>query len=306
MSLGVEQMRKSITEPVVAYTEFMTSTAKLPNHLFCFFEGKDNPYYVPRIKKYTANFHPIKCGGRSKVLEVYKLIKNQEVYKKYKKAFFIDRDFNETLYLQNPPIYETPCYSIENLYVSISVFKEILSNEFHLSETTSTLFEKYSDIYINRQKEFHSAILLFNAWYACLINIRNNDNIQTGVQLNDKLHKGLIQISINEIIQSYSFQDLRDKFLNAPEISQEILNLKIEEFKNSDTTKIFRGKYEMEFLIKFIELMIEDSRVTDEVLNFSFNGALNNVRAISVFSAYAETPESLNDYLEEVTGYLLE
>jgi len=300
MSLGVEEMRNSIAKPVVAYTEFMNSTARLPNHLFCFFEGKDNPYYVPRIKKYTTNFHPIKCGCRVKVLEVHRLIKNQEVYNNYKKAFFIDRDFNETLPLQSPPIFETPCYSIENLYVSKSVFKEILSNEFHLSETTNTLFEKYLNLYAERLNEFHSAILLFNAWYACLIDIRNNDHVETGVQLNDKLPKGIIQISIDKVVQNYNFLDLKNKFINATEISQEILNFKIEVFNNYDASKIFRGKYEMEFLIKFIDLMIEDSKNGNEVLKFSFNGALNNVRAISVFSNYAETPETLDDYLKEV------
>ena len=90
MSLSVEELRNSRARSVVAYAEFVDSTAKLPNHLFCFFEGKDNDYYVPRIKRHTNDYHPIKCGGRSKVLEVYNLIKNQFVYEKYKKAFFID------------------------------------------------------------------------------------------------------------------------------------------------------------------------------------------------------------------------
>lgn len=302
MSLGVEQMRNSTMKPVVAYTEFMNSTAKLPNHLFCFFEGKDNTYYVPRIKKHTTDFHPIKCGGRSKVLEVHNLIKNQEVYNKYKKAFFIDRDFNETLSLQNPPIFETPCYSIENLYVSDSVFSEILSNEFHLSATTNLLHQKYLKLYQERQKEFHKAILLFNAWYACLIFIRNKEGKLTGVQLEEKFPKGLIQISIDEVIEKYVFQDLKDKFPKSTEISEEILNLKIKEFENCDALKIFRGKYEMEFMIKFIDLIIEDAKKNNETMRFSFTGALNNERSISVFSTYAETPNSLNDYLEKVVA----
>ncbi|WP_329804716.1 DUF4435 domain-containing protein [Flavobacterium facile] len=302
MSLGVEQMRNSTMEPVVAYTEFMNSTAKLTNHLFCFFEGKDNPYYVPRIKKHTTDFHPIKCGGRSKVLEVHNLIKNQAVYNKYKKAFFIDKDFNETLSLQNPPVFETACYSIENLYVSQSVFKEILSNEFHLSETTNTLFEKYSKLYKERQDEFHSAVLLFNAWYACLIDIRNSDGIKTGVQLADKMDRGLIQISIDEVAQNYSIQDLKDKYPNASEIDGEVLNQKIEEFKNCDVSKMFRGKYEMEFLIKFIDCMLAESRLNRESITFPFASPLTNQQAISIFSNYAETPETLDDYLKEVVA----
>ena len=302
MSFGVEEMKSSTTKPVVAYTEFMNSTGKLPNHLFCFFEGKDNPYYVPRIKKYTNDFHPIKCGGRPKVLEVHNLIKNQKVYDKYKKAFFIDRDFNEALSLQIPPIFETPCYSIENLFVSDNIFKEILSNEFHLSETTNQLHHKYLELYQKRQKEFHQAILFFNAWYSCLISIRNKESKQTGVQLDEKFPKGLIQIAIDEVVQNYSFQDLKNRFPNATEVSEEVLNIKIQEFTSCNASKTFRGKYEMEFLIMFIDLILEDAKKNGQPIKFSFNGALNNERAISVFSIYAETPESLNDYLIQVVS----
>lgn len=300
MSLDVEQMRNSTMRPVVAYAEFMNSTGKLPNHLFCFFEGKDNPYYVPRIKKYTNDFHPIKCGGRSKVLEVHSLIKNQEVYKKYKKAFFIDTDFNETLSLQDPIVYETPCYSIENLFVSGVVFKQILSNEFHLSETTNPLHKKYLELYLERQQEFHHAILLFNAWYACLISIRNKSGTQTGVKLEDKFPRGLIQISINKVVQNYTFQTLKELFPDATEVCQEDLDIQIQKFNNSSASKAFRGKYEMEFLIKFIDCLLPYSKSNNEPLKFSFGSSLNNQQAISVFSTYAETPESLSEYLRDV------
>ncbi|MBF4469955.1 DUF4435 domain-containing protein [Flavobacterium sp. HJJ] len=300
MSLSVEQLRNSTTRSVVAYTEFMNSTGKLPNHLFCFFEGKDNSYYVPRIKKHTNDFHPIKCGGRSKVLEIHDLIKNQDVYKRYKKAFFIDKDFNEALPLQDPIIYETPCYSIENLYVSEGVFKQILSNEFHLSETTNVLHEKYLNLFKDRQNEFHRTVLMFNAWYACMISIRNKESILTGVQLEDKLPKGLIKISIDEVIQNYVFQDLNDIFPNATQISQGDLDNKILEFEDCDASKTFRGKYEMEFLIKFIDCMLINSKENKESLKFSFGSPLTNQQAISIFSAYAETPVCLDDYIKEV------
>ena len=115
----LDTLKQSKDKPQVAFQEFTLSTRKHAEHLFCFFEGKDNPYYVPRIKRFTDNYFPIKCGGRENVLEVYRLITNRVEYNHYKKAFFIDRDFNPTLPIQNPPIFETPCYAIENLYVSV-------------------------------------------------------------------------------------------------------------------------------------------------------------------------------------------
>lgn len=122
----LDKLKQSRNKPQVAYQEFNLYTRQNKDGLFCFFEGKDNAYYVPRIKHFTDNYHPIMCGGRDKVLDVYRLINIHREYDKYKKAFFIDRDFNEPLAPHNPPIFETPCYSIENFYVSVNVFKEIL------------------------------------------------------------------------------------------------------------------------------------------------------------------------------------
>ena len=86
----LDELRKSKDKPQVA--EFALSTGRYPRHLFCFFEGKDNAYYVPRIKRYTDEYLPIKCGGRENVL---RLISNRSEYAVYKTAYFVDRDFNE-------------------------------------------------------------------------------------------------------------------------------------------------------------------------------------------------------------------
>jgi hypothetical protein len=135
----LDKLKQSRNKSQVAYQEFALHTRQDKDGLFCFFEGKDNAYYVPRIKRFIKNNHPIHCGGREKVLEVYRLITIHREYDKYKKAFFIDRDFNQPLPPHNPPIFETSCYSIENFYVSVNVFKEIIKNEFHLSEVSEKL-----------------------------------------------------------------------------------------------------------------------------------------------------------------------
>ena len=120
-------MKKSLYKAQVAYHEFALHTKAGKDGLFCFFEGErgtDNPYYVPKIKRYTQQYHPIRCGGRDAVLKVYELITIHPEYNAYKKAFFIDRDFNKPLEPRNPPIFETPCYSIENFYTSVETFKD--------------------------------------------------------------------------------------------------------------------------------------------------------------------------------------
>jgi hypothetical protein len=302
----LEQLRKSTDKAQVAYHKFCLLTGKAKEALFCFFEGKDNAYYVPRIKRFTDNYQPIRCGGREKVLEVYGLIKNWAEYDKYKKAFFIDRDFNPPLPTHNPPIFETPCYSIENLYVSVGVFKEILKNEFCLSEVSDRDYEVCLMLFLERQKEFHSAVTLLNSWYACLIDIRNAERKQTGVNLDEKLPKNFINFTLASVSSNYDFAKIKQTFLNAREVTEEALNKKLSHFSNCQCHKEFRGKYEMQFLLMLIELILQDAKTTKSYLknkiNFSFGEKIGNSQAINIFSGYAETPESLIAYLKQVTG----
>lgn len=302
----LEELRRSRDKAQVAFQEFALSTGKYPDHLFCFFEGKDNAYYVPRIKRYTSHYQPIKCGNRDSVLKTHTLISNRPEYDDYKKAFFIDRDFNTPHGESDPPIFETPCYSIENLYVSVDVFREILANVFHLLEFGDRdVFEGCISLYRERQNEFHDAVCLFNSWYACLIEIRNSTGKTTGVNLEDKLPKGFIEVTLEAVTCNYNLDSIKDKFPNATEIEEIVLNAKLDEFRNCEKGKVYRGKYEMQFLIKFIQLLLQDSHssraVVKSKITSSFGDHLSHQQAIDIFGGYAETPESLTEYLQAVT-----
>lgn len=298
----VDDYRDSRKKAQVAFVEFMLHTRQKKDFLFCFFEGErstDNPYYIPRIKRHVELYHPINCGGRERVLKVYELIRNHSEYDDYKKAFFIDRDFNEALQLNS--IFETTCYSIENFYVSKNVFEEIIINSFQLSNedfaTCLTLFSL-------RQTEFHECTLLFNAWYSCLIDIRNKTGTQTGVNLSEKLPKGFLNFTLDEITSNYSFETILDTFPDAPFVSNEILEKKIEHFKTVIHHEVFRGKFELSFVLTFLSLIIRDSNQEKKYfknkIKFIFGDSISNDQAINVFSAYAETPSSLNEYVASI------
>ncbi|MDR3246568.1 MAG: DUF4435 domain-containing protein [Prevotellaceae bacterium] len=220
----IDELRKSKDKPQVAFHEFALSTGTHRKHLFCFFEGKDNSYYIPRIKGFTNDYYPVKCGNKDAVLTVYALVVDKSEYNKYKSGFFIDRDFDQPVGDKQPPIFETPCYSIENLYVSLNVFRDILTNEFHLSEVSDKqIFEDLLNLYETRQKEFHSAILLLNAWYACLIEKREREAIETGAMLNKLKFNEIVTIKLNSVSQNYDIKKLNDIFPNAVEIDETVL-----------------------------------------------------------------------------------
>lgn len=313
-------MRQSREKAQVAVLEFALSTRKFSTHLFCFFEGKDNDYYVPRIRRFTDNYYPIKCGGREKVLDVYRIIVNRPEYSRYKKAFFIDSDFNPPLAATVPPIFETPCYSIENFYVSPHVFKGILTNAFHVSEVNDpTKFDDCLALYTKQQAEFHEAISLFNAWYACLVDIKNETGKETGATLGElSIFKGkdkeggkkylkFIDFTLQSVSADYDFERIKATFPEATDVPNDVLADKHEQFKRCNGSQVFRGKFEMQFLVKFIQLLIHDSLSTKSVvkskINFAFGDAssMNNEQATNIFEGYADTPSNLIEYLRNVT-----
>lgn len=304
MNSYIQQLRHSKEKATVAYQEFALSTKTYYNYLFCFFEGNDNPYYVPRIKNFTNEIFTINCGGRDKVLKVYELISKQEVYNKYSKAFFIDRDFNSPHQNNRDIIFETPCYSIENLYVNKNVLEQILINDFQLSRN-DTSYKVCISLFNDRFKEFNSSVCLFNSWYACLIEVRNQTGKQTGVLLDDKLPKGLVNISLQTVDSKYTFETIKQIFTEATAINEEILDNKVSEFQSCNSELIFRGKYQLEFLLTLLQLIINDSKTEQNYIkskiNYSFDNVLNHKRALSLFSNYASTPESLNDFLRGIT-----
>lgn len=304
--LTVASMKKSLDKAEVAYTKFMLYTRSGIEGLYCFFEGErgsDNAYYVPRIKQYINDYHPINCGGRNKVLRVHALIKIHEEYDKYKKAFFIDKDFNAPLTPQIPPVFETQCYSIENYYVSVEVLKEIIKNDFQISEVDEA-FPICISLFSDRQKEYHEAAKLFNAWYACLMDIRNSEGKQTGVNLDDKLPKGFLDFTLEKVSVNYDLDKIKETFKNATVCPNDKLKAKIVEFTNFNQSKTFRGKYELTFVREFLKLLIIDSETNKFYLKNRITSSFSppsNDQAITIFSSYAETPENLRLYLTVVT-----
>lgn len=249
MSLLSELREARTGSAQVAYQEFALHTGRSSDGLFCFFEGKggtDNPYYVPRIKQFIQKYHPILCGGKDTVLKVHELITIHPEYDKYKKAFFVDRDFDTPLKPYSPPIFETPCYSVENFYVSEIVFGEILKNVIQISEIRED-YEYCMSLFSNRQREFHDATILFNSWYACLIDVRNLEQKPTGVKLNKKLPDDFVTFSLERIDSNYGVDKLRANFPDALEISEEMLTKKLKNFPYANIIRLLEVNLKCNF-----------------------------------------------------------
>ena len=301
----------------IGFIDFAQHITSNVGGLFCFFEGRDVDYYYSRIESvYKGKIQSIRCGSKEiidgkeircsakkNVIRTNKLIAGKPMYARYKTVYFVDRDFEQPV--PQDDIYTTPCYAIENLYTSPEVFERILKHKFGVQETKPE-FAICKNMYRDRQQEFHSAMTLFNAWYACLIDIRSSTGQETGATLGDsKIEEkglstnGLVRIYLDRVKNTNNIDEIKAKFPKAPSISSDVLDSKIAEFNASaEKGKLFRGKFELQFLAKILNLLQDDASKEKRYLKVKVS--LTNINAESLLlslATYAETPADLLTYI---------
>ena len=161
--LSVDEMRNKRSISEVLYKKFTEANAYFNTHAFCFYEGEDGKYYDSRIEKYWGSSFITQVAGKKKeVLKVMKKIQSDPLYANVCTMFFIDRDYDESLANTNNDLFETPCYSIENLYAQESVLSRIMQSEFGLNLMDSDHRKCMTDFQL-RMEEFNQIIIEFNA-----------------------------------------------------------------------------------------------------------------------------------------------
>ena len=271
--------------------------------IFCFCEGKDARYYGARIKEIcTQTDHPISCGSKWGVQRVHFLIQKNTAYTALKKAFFVDKDFD--LPLNNLDIYETPCYSLENLYANTHSFSDILKREFSLNITDDD-YKKAVLHFENRLNEFNDVVLLLNAWYACQKDHRNVTNIPIAIpSLGNKIPNGFVSLSFDEIKANYTILDIENLFSTARKDNSTVLEAKINDFnQKNDKSCVFRGKFQMEFFAFYLATIAEKGN--QKIPTFFKEKRKNHLsihkesseKLLSSLAQYAVTPPCLREYL---------
>lgn len=262
--------------------------------LFCFFEGKDAPFYSPRIKGYFDNYLNFKCNNKKNTIKLYNKIKDKKT--DYQLAFFIDKDFDDSL--GNSDIYETPTYSIENLYCSTSSITNILKNEFLINENDEE-YDKIINIYQSNLNDYLNKILLFNSWYHALKKKKESIRADsTNVCLEDKLPNKFLKLEISKIESSYTIECIKNHYKNALEVTEEEINISMSELSKYNLTEKLRGKFLITFLIKFLEFLTLDSKNDKKLIKENINFSTNKSIVLSHLSNYAVTPNCLDAYLK--------
>ncbi|WP_440604588.1 DUF4435 domain-containing protein [Bacillus sp. GB_SG_008] len=292
-----EKDRKKRSNGVVGYQKFLKIYPYYKNSAICFVEGKDDEaYYSVRVEslseKSLTGF--VDCKGKQGVINTYEKIRKNKASLLKGMLFFVDKDFEESQ--NNADIYETPYHSLEHFYTTEEAFKKIMSRFLKIEEFEED-YSKCLDIYLQRQREFHEAMLELNAWIACqdhkVRNGQESDYPLSDIKLNE-----MLSITLNEITKCYSIETIKNLFPNAVTITDEELEFKVIELRDRGYHSSIRGKFELAFFIEFLEIMIKSLREGKNGLKKrSFSVALSKKNFVNDMSRYAETPTCLKCYI---------
>ncbi|MCM1263579.1 MAG: DUF4435 domain-containing protein [Butyrivibrio sp.] len=291
---SVTQMRKEREISQAVYIEFASSRKFYRTHMFCFYVGEDGKYYNPRVKQKFEKCIEYSVKNKKEALNLLERITFSNLYDDACVMFFIDRDYDDSISNYKEELYETPCYSIENLYAQQECLSRILQAEFGLSETDDDFVKCMNDFEL-RTKEFNEQILEFNAlvylWRKKSINY-SFDAINTS---------RMVEIKVNKVSKaSYYNQTIKEIQDKLGVSDKEIEDAKKELLSKEDYSLNFRGKNQIDFFVEFIEDL---KRLNDMDKYFSRkrNGVHINitVNRLSELSQYAITPLSLKEFLEK-------
>lgn len=296
-NISLDLMRKERNTYEAIFIQFTSKRKFFNSHAFCFYEGEDGKYYNSRIsQKFENQFLTFTVGNKKEVLKLLKRIKDDKIYDSVCTMFFIDRDYDQSLAKVDEDLFETPCYSIENLYVKRECLIKILQSEFGLNEVDEDCQKCLQD-FEKRQKEFNDCILEFNTLaYLRRKKSDSNSNYSFGdiktshmVKVNvDKISKARkYNETINEIREKLQFEDW------------EIEKAKNELIVKGNFTSNFRGKNQLDFFVEFIRGLKElngKGYFSTKYNNIHINITSNR---LSELSQYAVTPSSLEMFLEK-------
>lgn len=295
-SITVDEMRKSREMAVVAYTEFTQDSEHHNTHLFCFYEGEDGKYYDTLIRKYYSNFFTYCAGCKSEVLKALKIISGHSEYNEVNKMFFIDRDFDDSLAGTHQDLYETPCYSIENLYVKEKCFIQILQSEFSLNPSNPDFVKCLSD-YRKRFDEFHNIIIDFNV----MLFLRNKKSISNSIyKFSTVSTSSCVDISIFGVTPTAKYEAILSEIktmLSFTDDEIEKAKLKLTDIGNYEN--IFRGKNELDFFTCILT-SLKSANKSETYFSRKIDRVRINItnNRLSELSQYAIMPDCLDTFLK--------
>lgn len=301
----VDTLKNSRNSLTVKFMEFTRINSK--KRVAIFFEGEDEKYYSVRINtiRPDISWSGVNCKGKSNVISMRDKIKSHSSYNNASCLFFVDSDFDDNQDIKNlPDLYLTPCYSIENLYLSESVFRRILSAEFNVSDTCEeyNCFQICLSKYYEIKSQYLERIEGFNLLIKELRLMEKTGHLTSRLNLNNLNIDDLVTIELSLVSKEYDELFPKMLFPELPENIEISLERSKVFFSGKNKELWYRGKQNIEFLRVFINKLKED-RCKKSGRNVFLNKGnvklqLTKANLISELGQYADTPSCLKSFLE--------
>lgn len=274
---------------------------KNDHSLFCFMEGKHDPdYYLGIIRSVCGDdCITIVCGCKNNVIDAFNRVYAKD-HTRYRLAFFVDRDFDETL--GNPAIYETECYSIENNYCSESAFKRIMRYGLNISEE-EPYWQTVMDFRNDQFEKFHKTVELFNAFYSLLHKYEREKSVIFQLNLEACFPNELAETDIQGCNAHYTLADLLSLYgVPSDAMTQAEVDAEIVRLRGLNPFAVFRGKYELNFLYKLLTFLITEANTKHQtrIIQKKVSMSLNGKSFMADLSQWADIPDSLRVYLNNL------
>ena len=294
---GVEELREARQTANSVYMKFSDDSKCFSNVAFCFFEGEDAKYYNLRIRRYFGNnYITYTVGNKKEVLKIMDRIEGETLYSNVIKMFFVDRDYDESLLESSNNLYETPCYSIENLYAQKQCFEEIIQAEFGINKADSDYVKCIKD-FENRINDFLGEIEEFNAF---VLYRRKHTNLNSNFRFSSVKTSKLISIDVDSVTRKDQYDEKISHIKNVLNVDEIELNrCRSELQEESNKLMRYRGKNQLDFMCIYLN-QLKELNNNGKYFSQKHNCVKLNLTAnrLSELSQYALTPPCLLRFLE--------
>lgn len=297
--VSLEDMRGERNTFEAIFMQFVSQRKYHKTYAFCFYEGEDRKYYNSRLRdRFNDKIITYAVGNKKEVLKLLKKIRSGKLYDKSNVCmmFFVDRDYDESKLGEDVDLFETPCYSIENLYVQKECLKKILQEEFGMNPIDND-FKKCLQIFEDREREFNEHILEFNA---LLYLRRRQSDSNSNCFFGSVKTSHIVNIELNAISKASKYEETIMGIKSS-------LNFKMEDIEKSKAILVekgecslnFRGKNQLDFVSSFIKCLKKIKR-EDGYLENIYNSHLDiTANRLSELNQYAITPSCLVNFLDD-------
>lgn len=173
MAITPEGLREARNSYVVTYVEIVRILEKDEQVFLGVVEGKDAPYYLPRMVAWVAaRGHEIvprlvPASGKANVLAVRRALDENASIAENSVIFIVDKDFGHRGSAARTDTYETPGYSVESYYVSKDAIEKILRYEILEGRTTASIdrvIEEIVAVFCEVETLFCTEVRAFHFW----------------------------------------------------------------------------------------------------------------------------------------------